>query len=617
MKFCKECGEKITGENKFCKGCGAPIQGSGQASIRKQKKPMPKKQKLWIGGLVAGLIILFGLYKVGAYYTSGERLVGAFREAVEDQDATKVAELLMYQNSDKEVTKEEAEAFLTYIDSSPMEKEFMLSSLTTQLSNYENKKAVAGGMELLKNGVVQLEKHGKTFLFDNYELTIEPVYVSVSTNYADTVIYKGETELVTSDSADFEQQFGPFLPGKHEFKAVYKNDWIELETQETIEVLSGEDTIELELESEEIYFDSELGKSTKGRLFINGKAVNFNPFAGNKFGPAKYDGSMEVTAEAEFPWGTMTSAPVSVTGSEVSVYSFKTSEELKKKIKETMTAFKDGYHTTISTGEKTGENVMTDEMMGTVMLEYENQATYGSDLEWTLSESILLMDYVMVKQKIDGTYILRVYTKDKLLRKSNGEEENVYFYDIIYKDGKWLVDYEYQDFHMDTTNGWENGIKLLNKEKTYTYDGPIVQNVKPKDEQKDKQEDKQDDTDPGDTDSKLKELTAELMANYLYGLTTAINTNDFGSVDHLLLEGSSLYEAQKSLVAGLHDRGITEEVEDFEITDVSKAGSEMRITTSETIAINYGDGTEKVQDYKWVYTAVLVDGAWKLSSISE
>jgi hypothetical protein len=102
---------------------------------------------------------------------------------------------------------------------------------------------------------------------------------------------------------------------------------------------------------------------------------------------------------------------------------------------------------------------------------------------------------------------------------------------------------------------------------------------------------------------------------YLNGLIGAVNQSDFSLVEPFLLEGSPLYNDQVGLVDRLGEKGITQELVDYEIKDVYGEGGDVYIETFERIRINYSDGTSEVNDYNWVYSGTNTNGKFVLTKI--
>lgn len=120
--------------------------------------------------------------------------------------------------------------------------------------------------------------------------------------------------------------------------------------------------------------------------------------------------------------------------------------------------------------------------------------------------------------------------------------------------------------------------------------------------------------------SVTKDTAALIMADYINGLTTAINTGDFSSVAGTLK--GSLYSDQQSLVKNLYKKGIKENWVSYSVVGFNKAGTSSsgplyKIQTLETVSIIQPDGSQKTNKYNWMYTAVLINNQLYLTDIAK
>lgn len=109
-------------------------------------------------------------------------------------------------------------------------------------------------------------------------------------------------------------------------------------------------------------------------------------------------------------------------------------------------------------------------------------------------------------------------------------------------------------------------------------------------------------------------------SGYLYALIEAINNGDFSLVEIHLLYDSELYAQQQALVQSLSDKGIREELDEYEIqsTSYDEDSSTLTMTVREKVKVIKPDGTEKVTDNVWTYKALEVDyGVFQFSSIAK
>ncbi|MGC9933789.1 TcaA NTF2-like domain-containing protein [Priestia aryabhattai] len=120
--------------------------------------------------------------------------------------------------------------------------------------------------------------------------------------------------------------------------------------------------------------------------------------------------------------------------------------------------------------------------------------------------------------------------------------------------------------------------------------------------------------------SVTKDTAALVMADYINGLTTAINTGDFSNVSGTLK--GSLYNDQQSLVENLYKKGIKENWVSYSVVGFNEAGTSSsgplyKIQTVETVSVIQPDGSQKTNKYNWIYTAVLINNQLYLTDIAK
>ncbi|MDY0943796.1 lysozyme inhibitor LprI family protein [Priestia megaterium] len=120
--------------------------------------------------------------------------------------------------------------------------------------------------------------------------------------------------------------------------------------------------------------------------------------------------------------------------------------------------------------------------------------------------------------------------------------------------------------------------------------------------------------------SVTKDTAALVMADYINGLTAAINTGDFSYVAGTLK--GSLYNDQQSLVRNLYKKGIKENWVSYSVVGFNKAGTSSdgplyKIQTVETVSVIQPDGSQKTKKYNWMYTAVFINNQLYLTDIAK
>ena len=115
-----------------------------------------------------------------------------------------------------------------------------------------------------------------------------------------------------------------------------------------------------------------------------------------------------------------------------------------------------------------------------------------------------------------------------------------------------------------------------------------------------------------------KTATAQLFSEYMYGLTEAINYQDFSLVSSCFVHNSQIYKDQKTLVDSLGRQDITEEVITYEITSQTLDDDKAALISDETIGVTYGDGSYKEvrQSYKYLMS-IQSNGNWLMYDMIE
>lgn len=64
MKYCKNCGNKLSEGQKVCTQCGTPVAQENQANQNVEHKKMNKKPLIIIAIVALLLLLIFAVYKV-------------------------------------------------------------------------------------------------------------------------------------------------------------------------------------------------------------------------------------------------------------------------------------------------------------------------------------------------------------------------------------------------------------------------------------------------------------------------------------------------------------------------------------------------------------------------
>lgn len=605
MQYCKECGKKLKEGAQFCNDCGAkigsstpnqPVSTSSLATT--PKKPMSKKQKLTF--IIAGLaaVLLFGLYKLGESLTSNERLITKFEEAVLENDEKALAKVLSSNNKKLVIDEKSVKGLIKYYKENPEIADETFESLKRQANILDaaEKAKQTDSDDLLEDVLfsgyfVNLEKDGKTFIYDRYQINIDPVYLSLGTNFKDTELYIDGKKVGKATKPEFEATYGPYVPGLHKVEAKLKTDFIDLTTNETIlfSQTEGKQQEDIYLEADQVAVDipEELADQ-KVALYINGKDVGVNLSESPTFGPVLMDGTMKMAVEAEFPWGKVKSEEVAIEDDYI------TPSFISKEMKETFmnsfhnyfTEWADAYTSLDPTKLTTTTPTLAQEIVSEAT--EEKEYGYGIQAKHTASyfnPEIDLEFYddkwtAYVEAKIIRDYDYYYEDETPELEEMEDYYQAQFSYDS--KAGTWLIENVESSWGFDE----ESAIEMLVKEPKLFTSGQAAVTT----------------SSTVSASTEVPDYINELMDGYLNGLVSAINSKDFSKVSSYMLKDGDFYNTQKDLVKRLGDKGITEELVDYKITDVNIEGGSGTITTWEKITINYSDGTSETKEYNWVYS---------------
>lgn len=111
-----------------------------------------------------------------------------------------------------------------------------------------------------------------------------------------------------------------------------------------------------------------------------------------------------------------------------------------------------------------------------------------------------------------------------------------------------------------------------------------------------------------------------LIDGYEKALIYAVNNNKFSFVEKYLIENSNLYNAQKKLISELYNKGVKEDLIEFDIKDIKieENKNTYKVFVTEKIAIKYSEEADfKVKEFNWIYTVIYNNGELGLSDIKK
>ncbi|MBX0357697.1 zinc ribbon domain-containing protein [Halobacillus sp. Nhm2S1] len=611
MNYCRECGKELVEGNKFCLECGHPVEPVSDSTSKKSfpqfsspKKKLTKKQKLWWGVGIIGFLFLVTTYIIASDMTSKPKLVQKYETAVGQDDAKALADLFIFEDSAEKVDEEGTQAFLDYLKEYPEEAEALLEELQGQLDKTQSREDEFWDEWLDEDHFITIVQDGKFLFFDRYRLAVEPVYVTLHTDYKGTKVSHGEKEVYTASADDEGLEYGPLFPGIYQFAATYKNQTADLNTTEKVELWGRySNDVYFQMEADTVTFLTESMPVDSAKLYVNGQLVDFDPFSGEPYGPVMLDGSLNVEVEAEFPWGVMKSDTIALEEQNVMV-TFEFTEEMESEIAEIIGEYYQSYLKSFETlGELPLKHVTAD-FGEDVRDSFSgwNQEGHTTQLWVKNLEMSRGNKYLMER---DSQYFIQVDVRMEAFEShfltedgpgDPGFYNNTISYSMVYDDGWKIDDEEY--FSMDFEEDFKETVPIMEDSGVFQLEVSVeeipveepVQNLQA--------------TDP-----------AQFVIDFRNAYAEALNAVDFSIAEDYLLDDSTAYHELKDYM-----ETEVEDTFDFNFTlnkplDVETKSDGATVLMHEKFIFTH-NGDETYYDREKEYTLIIdEDGNYKIEKI--
>ena len=319
MKYCSECGHSTQNSQNFCSECGARFNNKSTfsdiiSSVLKKTKNLidvlkSEKSRTAIKKALKNKKVIFSLVFITSILTfsivglsiissksNPKNTVKKFQDAIINNDAAKLQDVLYSNDKKLTITEDSLEFILEYLNSNNQIFNSVLENLYLDVE-YADSISYEGAQSLLDfNEIFALTIKEKNLFFTKYGITINPIYINISSNYLNSDILINENLYSSIDDYQDSTLIGPLLPGKFSITLKSK-DLFDEEITETINInpASLEEYYSLEEYPLEFFsdystlsLDSNIPEAT---VFVNGKNTGIQvKDAYENFGPiSSYD----------------------------------------------------------------------------------------------------------------------------------------------------------------------------------------------------------------------------------------------------------------------------------------------------------------------------------------
>lgn len=211
---------------------------------------MNKRWLIFSGGAVALIIAAFITYIVIANQFKPEKTVDTFHQAIEDDDADTLKELIHSDEKDVAINKESLTAFINYLKANNESYQVIKEGLNKQIDKEDFTSAALQ---------INLFEDGKALgIFPTYKLKVTTVNLNVKgLEDGDKIILDMEGQKKPLEKIDEKKDiYGPILPGEYNIEATIQNNLGSFSKEKKTDVWGSTDVSFL-IDQEKLARDSE------------------------------------------------------------------------------------------------------------------------------------------------------------------------------------------------------------------------------------------------------------------------------------------------------------------------------------------------------------------------
>ncbi|WLR61537.1 zinc ribbon domain-containing protein [Guptibacillus hwajinpoensis] len=610
MKFCTSCGKEAK-DKEFCQHCGAKL-GSNNLMNKPQVKPSPagsKKRKILLGSVLALIIIVFAVFKVGESYTDKFNQLSKFEENLNQGNVKELVSLLESSDSTLEVSDKNVKSLLTYLKENPDEKETLIDHLRDTASSIDMKQQVSAEGKEESNQLIKMEKQGKKFfVYDNYDFILQPFPLLIDTN-EEKVSYLVDGKKVSHvETKGGLINLGSFLPGEYKVEGNLSSELMNLSKEINVRHFEKNNYSVLEFDVETISIQSNVEKFD---VLINGKNtdVSFTDGKQVELDSVMVDGSMTAQVQADAPFGKIKSSDVAIDDTYLEVETM-LSDKQKEKVVQSLKQHLTNYSNALINREIDFLDDNSTFVSDYTYASFENLIAYSTNYAGYLTDAKVDWDTFYIDET-DGKWTLEVGLVEKWKEndaydgKTSSLSESRYsnLYTLTYdsKD-KWNV-VNWASYDDASSNVKDLGIDLKKQKKDFEASTAFKTNS-------DEEEQSSQSNDELDVES--------FVQTYVSTYVEAINYDDFSIISDQIDPSSNSYLKEvSSYIDHLNDKGMKEELISVDVQSVEASGAGYTVSTVEKYNIYYSDGSEKNKAYRSTYQVNVTSDGMKMGKLIE
>ncbi|MDE3840204.1 hypothetical protein C0966_12690 [Bacillus methanolicus] len=302
MKYCKNCGEKLSANQTFCTNCGTQFDSREIAANRtmqkRERQQLSAKMKATIVSVIVILAVLAGSHLYFSAQSKPIKTVEKFEQAVRNKDAKALADIMNNGQNKLTVSDKEAASYINYLTKENDFKEIS-KELKRQAYSIEGYKKLEPIQDIYGNKLIKLKKLSKKqwLFYDQYGIEFFPIQLNVSSNLENTEIWLNGKKVKKLKESELSEKIGYIFPGEQKIKSVFNGEYAKLTAEDTLDFADSEENVldvymELDGASIVVYSNDE-----NAVLFVNGKSTGKKIADIDSFGPVPTDGTIKLHAE--------------------------------------------------------------------------------------------------------------------------------------------------------------------------------------------------------------------------------------------------------------------------------------------------------------------------------